>query len=151
MKKFFIYIAAVALLSSCTFTSKTMREPNTRLNLEMKDLSLSEQFTAEATSTKIFGIDFQRLFKRSEASVSKDGATAIANPLVFLASIPVIGTFAMDRTSNFAMYELMKAHPGYDVVFYPQFETIEERPIGLRLYRKTTVKVTARLAKMNGK
>ena len=44
----------------------------------------------------------------------------------------------------------MKANPGYDVVFYPQFETVTKKPvIGIGLFTKITkVKVTARLGKL---
>jgi hypothetical protein len=45
---------------------------------------------------------------------------------------------------------MMKNNPGYDVVFYPQYEAIVKRPvIGIGLiYKKITVKATARLGKM---
>lgn len=43
----------------------------------------------------------------------------------------------------------MNANPGYDVVVYPQYETKIERPIGLGIFKITTVKVTARLGKLN--
>ncbi len=128
---------------------KTMREPNVRVELKKSDFTLSEQVTAEATTTKVLSIDFARLFKKKTGAVETGAASAMIN----LSSIPVIGSIAFsdDPTKNYALYELMQKHPGYDVVFYPQFETTVARPalgIGF-LFKKTTVKATARLGKLN--
>lgn len=125
-----------------------MREPNMRLNFEKKDFTLSDQVTGEATATKILGIDFKRLFlKESGTNKSDNLATFIP---INIASIPVIGGFVVDQTSGYALYDLMKKNPGYDVVLYPQFETTVKRPIGLGfIYKITTVKVTGRLGKLN--
>lgn len=64
MRKINILIAVLflALFSSCTMYNKTMREPNVLFDLKKSDLTLSDQVTAEAKSTRIFGIDFERLF-----------------------------------------------------------------------------------------
>ena len=136
----------VATLSSCTTLSHTMREPNTRVELNKSDFTLSDQKTAEASSTKIIGIDWSRFFLSKEGAIEKDGAESIS-----LASIPVVGNFIVDRTVNYSLYELMNNNPGYDVVFYPQYETKVFRPIlGIGfLTKKTTVKTTARLGKLN--
>jgi len=55
-----------------------------------------------------------------------------------------------NRTANYSLYELMYQNPGYDVVFYPQYETVKNKPfLGLGfLYNKTTVRTTARLGKL---
>lgn len=145
MRKINIFLAVtiLALLSSCTMYNKTIREPNVRVELKKSDFTLSDQVTAEAKSTKIFGIDFERLFVQKTA-VSQGGSLNIS-----LANIPVIGNVVADKTANYALYELMVNNPGYDVIIYPQYETVVERPIGLGIYRITTVKVTARLGKLN--
>jgi hypothetical protein len=45
---------------------------------------------------------------------------------------------------------LMANNPGYDVVMYPQYVTTKVKPAGIGFFYKiTTVKVTARLAKLN--
>jgi hypothetical protein len=45
---------------------------------------------------------------------------------------------------------MMKANSGYDVIFYPQYETNEVRPNGIGILIKTkTIKATARLGKLN--
>jgi hypothetical protein len=68
-----------------------------------------------------------------------------------LASLPVVGNVLGDKTSNYALYELMNNNPGYDVIFYPQYEVKVVKPIiGIGFLTKiTTVKTTARLGKLN--
>ena len=141
-----VAIAIAIFLTSCTNINRSMREPNTRLNLEKKDFTLSDQVTGEATSTKIFGIDFKRLFLKESGSHINDNGGALPS----LASIPVIGGFIVDGTAGYALYDMMQKTPGYDVVLYPQYETKVKRPIGIGfLYKITTVKATARLGKLN--
>lgn len=126
-------------ITSCS-TSRMMREPNIRVELNKNDFILSEQVTGEAESIKVLGIDWKRLFKKTEGNVNRDGSASIS-----LSSIPVIGSFVSDRTSNYALYELMVKNPGYDVVIYPQIETIKKNYI---VFSKTSAKVTARLGKL---
>ena len=114
-------------------------------NNAKSDFALSNQVSAEAKTVKVLGIDWSRIFMVETGEVNKDGSSSA----VSAASIPVIGSFiGGDRTESYALYELMKSNPGYDVVFYPQFETKKYAP-GLGLfYNVTTVKATARLGKM---
>lgn len=151
MKKTIILfsLAIVALLSSCTSINKSIREPNTRLNLQKSDFTLSDQVIGEASTTQILGIDFARLFMKKSANVNKDGFPA--GPLgIDISSIPVIGGFVMNKTSSYALYDMMDKNKGYDVVFYPQYEVTVRRPIGFGfIYKVTTVKATARLGKLN--
>ena len=142
MKKAFLALTvAAALFSSCRSTNMMMREPNTRLNLEKKDFTLSDQVSAEATSTQILCINWARLFTKNTGSVSKDGEGCFAS---------VYGSMYCNPTASYALYNLMLANPGYDVVFYPQYNTKVSSPIGICfLYKKTTVKTTARLGKLN--
>jgi len=144
LKSFLVTGIAIATLSSCTTLNHSMREPNTRVNLNKSDFTLSDQVTESATSTTILGIDFARLFTQN-TGVVEGGAAAIS-----LASIPVVGKMLSDKTSNYSLYELMKSNPGYDVVFYPQYETKVVKPIfGIGFLTKiTTVKTTARLGKL---
>jgi hypothetical protein len=148
MKKILLTVTVVASLfmTSCTVNSRMMREPNTRLNLVKGDFTISEQFSADAEQTKILGIDFARIFKKEFGFTERDGGAGnIIN------SLPIIGSVLSTRANaaavqNYAMFNIMQDHKGYDVVFYPQFETSSFSFLGL--YRKTTVKVTARLAKL---
>lgn len=143
--KMLMFVAVIVAFSSCTTLNHSMREPNTLVNLNKNDFTLSEQVTAEATTTKILGIDFARLFTKKTGSVV-GGASSIS-----LASIPVIGNFVADKTANYSLYEMMNGNPGYDVVFYPQYETKVLKPVfGIGFITKiTTVKTTARLGKLN--
>lgn len=138
-----VIISGITLLSSCTSVYKNMREPNSRVDFTSKDFTFSEQKSAEAQETKIIGVDWKRLFKKEEGAVDKDQALGLS-----VASLPVIGTFLVDKASNYALYNLMQANPGYDVVFYPQYEKTVQYPILLPIYKKTTVTVKARLAKI---
>jgi hypothetical protein len=147
-----VNLLSVAVLSlfffaSCTSLSKSMREPNVRVNLVADDFAVSDQVSGTASSTKILSIDWQRLFNNESAEVS-NGTMNIS-----LASIPVVGSSISDRTVNYALYNLMYQNPGYDVVIYPQYTTKVQRPfLGLGfIYSKTTVKATARLGKLKSK
>jgi hypothetical protein len=141
---FLSIMTIVLFFSSCSSTLRTMREPNTRVNLVKNDFTLSEQVTSEATTTKILMIDFARIFNK-QMGVIEGGQVDL------MASIPVIGGFISDKTESYALHEMMKNNKGYDVVFYPQYEKKVNRPIlGMGfLFKKTTVKATARLGKLN--
>ena len=122
-----------------------MREPNVRVELNKNDFSLSKQVNAEAKCVKIIGIDFERLFTQKNTGNIGGGSASIS-----LASLPVVGNLLGDKTSNYALYELMITNPGYDVIFYPQYEVKVLKPIfGIGFLTKiTTVKTTARLGKL---
>lgn len=151
MKKTILFIMTVVLVSftNCTNINKSIREPNTRVNLEKKDFTLSDQVSGEATTTQILGIDFARLFLKKSGTVNKDGV--LNGPMgINLASIPVIGGYIINPTASYALYNIMENNKGYDVVFYPQYEVTVRRPIGLGfIYKVTTVKATTRLGKLN--
>lgn len=147
MKKTVLFVAFIGalILSSCTSVHKTMREPNVKVELERDDFELSQQVSAEATSVRVLGIDWKRLLNVERGSVEGWAFSAVN-----LGYIPIIGTGITEPTSFYALHEMMKNNPGYDVVFYPQYEAIVKRPvIGIGfIYKKTTVKATARLGKM---
>jgi hypothetical protein len=145
-RKISIIAAIIVVFSSCSTLNHSIREPDTRVNLSKNDFSLSEQVYAEAKSVKVLGIDWARFFNKKTADVDGEGT-----PSVSKACIPVIGNFLADKTANYALYELMTGNPGYDVVFYPQYETKVIRPVlGIGFFSKiTTVKTTARLGKLN--
>jgi len=136
---------AITTFSSCTTLNHSMREPNTRVNLNKSDFVLSDQVSAEAKCIKIIGIDFERIFMKKTGNIEGGGASNIS-----IASIPVVGNLVADKTTSYSLYELMNKNPGYDVVFYPQYETKVIKPIlGIGFITKiTTVKTTARLGKL---
>lgn len=142
MKKImFIAVIAMAFLSSCTSLKTTMKEPNVSFELYADNVYLSDQVSAEVTSTKIVGIDWSRLFDKTSG--------VIESPAISLASIPVVGNYMTNTTANIALFELMDKNKGYDVVFYPQYSTKIDKPFGMGLfYRIETVSVTSRLGKL---
>ena len=145
LMKFFSAIVVTAIFfSSCTTFNKSIREPNSRVDFKKEDFELSAQVSGEATTTKILNIDWARLFNKNTGSVD-----APVNG-ISLASLPVIGNILCDKTSNYALYEMMTNNQGYDVIFYPQYEIKVEKPfLGIGFFKKViTVKTTARLGKL---
>lgn len=144
----FLMLAGVSMatISSCTTYTKTMREPNSRVEFEKDDFTLSGQVSGSAKTVTVLCIDWERFFTKREGQVKGNSGS------ISFASIPVIGSVISDRTANYALYEMMQHNPRYDVVFYPQYETKVLRPIlGLGFLSKiTTVKATARLGRLNG-
>jgi hypothetical protein len=150
MIKLVMFVALIAAFSSCTTINHSMRHPNTLVNLNKSDFTLSEQVTGEATCTKILNIDFERLFTK-RTGVVEGGGMGLGASGISLAMIPVIGNFITDKTANYSLFNMMKDNPGYDVVFYPQYETKVLKPVlGIGFITTiTTVKTTARLGKLN--
>jgi len=118
-----------------------MKEADSYVRLERQNFDMSAQVSGEATSTRILGIDFSRLF------MQQSGAIDAARPGL-IASLPIIGTVLSDKVAGYALYNMMQANKGYDVIFYPQYEKVVERPIIIPIYTKTRVKATARLGKI---
>ena len=130
-KTLLVLLFATVLFSSCSSINSSMREPNMHVQFDKADFELTEQITAEASSTKVFGVDWKRLFNAQEGSI---GATA-----------SVFGSQPFNPTSKDALYNLLAANPGYDVIFYPQYEIYKKNFI---VFSKTTVKTTAKLGKI---
>ena len=144
MKKFRLLLIcgiAVLFMASCNTYRHSMREPNAYVELYSQDFDISEPVTGEATVVRIIGIDWEHTF----------GTTEIGSTPNFGTVVPVIGAQVADG-ANYALYNMMKRNPGYDVVMYPQVEVHRNAPVlGTDLYSKTTYKVTARLGKMKKK
>jgi len=133
MKKLLIALALVAgltLLSSCSASYKTIREPNVKIELYSADYTLSEPKTAEATITKVFMIDWEHLFNKKTADI---------NAAIFSSLMP-------SSDDSYAIYKILEENPGYDFVMYPQVTTETQNYI---IYSTTKVTVTARLGKFN--
>jgi hypothetical protein len=138
-------LIVLLMATSCTSLNQTMREPTSAVKFTKSDFSLSNQVSAQARTVTVLGIDWARLFSKKTGDVNAGSSSINA------ASIPVIGNLVSDRTKNYALYNLMNQNEGYDVVFYPQYETKVQKPVlGLGFLTKiTTVKTTARLGKIN--
>lgn len=143
--KLFIVVGFLALvMTSCHSYRYTMREPNSHVEFVASDFELSEPFTGEATVTRILWIDWERTFGTTTSGFVSKGV-----------ELPIVGnmvSYGVSGGANYALYDLLKKHPGYDVIFYPQVEVIRHAPVlGSGLYSTTTYKVTARLGKMKKK
>lgn len=172
MRRLFYLSLIFLALSSCRVSDYAMRSPHYRIDFRGDDFDFSEQVVAEASSTRVLMVDWNRLFKWDGGSARSDRfgdnfdnkqfyggvglSTAVnlasessANPALGLFSIPnipVIGNNQKGRMSAYALYNLMSENPGYDFVIYPQFET--ERFYVPLFYSKRKVKVTARLGRI---
>lgn len=147
------------LMSSCSITNKSMKTPNYHVEFYKTDFEYSEQVMASATSVRVLGIDWKRIFKWDVGMLESDrfyeipqqieiNSNVVANPVVGAVSaiIPVMGDYGKGKVSNYALHQLMVDNPGYDLVIYPQYEMHKFWiPI---FYSKTTVEVRARLGKI---
>lgn len=118
-----------------------MREPNSRVEFEKDDFIFSDQVEGSAKEVIVLGIDWNRIGHKHEGAIGSSKS-----------SIPIIGNIINSNKANsYALYNMMANHPGYDVVFYPQFHAHVSKPflgIGF-IYRKTETDVKARLGKIN--
>jgi len=134
--KLFLIAGVVTLLfAQCTVSSHSMKTPNNYIEFNKGDFEYSDQVSGEATEVKILGIDWARLFDKKMGEVS--GISGF--------EIPIIGSFLAKRVNMYAIYNMIKDNPGYDIVLYPQFETETVNQI---IIKTTKVKVTARLGKL---
>lgn len=149
---YWVLILSSIVFSSCSTTHKTISQPDTYLQLKRSDFEISELKTASATTKQILCIDWNRIFKKTKANGNNMKMNDI-DLWSFYYSYPVIGPIAydyiIDKTTDYAFYELMKTNPGYDVIMYPQVEREIKRPIGMGwIYREINVTVSGRLAKI---
>ena len=134
MKKSFIILLLTVIAfaaTSCSATLKSIQEPLVKFDLTSADYVLSEQVTGEAVVNRVFGVDWARLFTNNYGTIS----------------IPLVGVSNVSNLNmQYAIYDLIEKHPGYDFVMYPQFSTkVSGVP---NLFEKTEIKVTARLGKL---
>jgi hypothetical protein len=155
-----LVIGVIFLLSSCSVSNHSMKYPNYHIEFYKADFDYSPQVMAEATSVRILGIDWQRLFKWESGEIDSDrfeekkqnlaiSGTFYVDPIIGGLStiIPVLGDYGKGKVSSYALYRLMQENPGYDVVIYPQYET--KKYIIPIFYSRRTTRVTARLGKIN--
>ncbi|MCF0172419.1 MAG: hypothetical protein HUJ91_01575 [Bacteroidales bacterium] len=141
MKKFFLAALAAAtfILGGCSSYVKNLETSNSVLKLDVEDLEITEQITATATATTIFGINWAHLFSDQ---------AGVAGKMPY-----VIGGNVTTTARGLAVYNLLKENPGYDVVIYPHFDSEYHRPfLGISfITTKETTTVTARLGKLKTK
>lgn len=159
LKGVFLLLGVLILTSSCSITSRSMKTPKHHIEFYKNDFEYSKQVSAEASSTRIFMIDWQRLFSWENGATSDDSgteatqsiavsSTVVAETFVGVASmlIPVIGDYQKGKVNSYALHKLMKDNPGYDIVLYPQYES--KRFVIPFFYSKRHSKVSARLGKI---
>ncbi len=131
-----ILILTALFATGCSTTFRTMREPNVRFELTGEDYTLTEDAVeGEATVVYVLGIDWKRLFGRSDRA---DFNT------------PVMGTLDIIKgAETYAIYDLMEKNPGYDFVMYPQ--VTKEFYRVLPFYSRVKVTVRARLGKLKNR
>lgn len=140
LKVSLVALALLATVSSCTTYTKTMREPNARLEFEKDDFIFSEQVRGNAREVIVLGVDWNRLFRKESGDVRPTRV-----------NVPIIGSNIYNsKAASYALYNMMADHPGYDVVFYPQYSAKVTRPvIGIGfIVRITDIDVKARLGKI---
>lgn len=120
------------VISSCTTLKKKMRESNTIVEFKKEDFILTEQVTGTAKQIKVVGIDWGRLFKKEQGKT-------VSTPLIGGRTVP-------GKMESYALHDMLYSNMGYDVVFYPSYETT--RLNVLFLFTKTEVTVRARLGKL---
>jgi hypothetical protein len=145
MKKlFFLFCMAViaASFTRCRTAGNAVASQNILYEFGRNDMDVSDQKTAEATSTKILGIDFARLFNKESGNFNSEGYVGVVK-----GQIPVVGIIINPtRVQNYALYNLFKSEPSYDFVLYPRFEQ-ETKGIPF-IFTTTKAKVTAKLGKI---
>lgn len=161
MKKLVLMVFTAVLMTSCSATHKTMKNPDSHIQFNKSDFTVTGQASASASTTRILGIDWERLFQKKKFG-QVDQQVSSLTPLS-AASVPVIGSaitnlssggiFSLfrDNTASIATHNLITKNNSNDVVLYPRYQTTTAKPIlGIGfIYKKTEVKVTARLGRLN--
>lgn len=155
-----ITLMVTAFLTSCSVNNQSIKYPNYHIEFYKADFEYSKQVSAEATSIRVLGIDWKRLFNWETGLIDSDRFNEIGTQNVAIsgsivessivggisAIVPVLGDYGKGKVSRYALYKLMRNNPGYDVIIYPRYEI--QRNFFPFIYSKRTVKVTARLGKI---
>lgn len=141
------YAVLAFSLVGCSSAYKSVYAPNNFVQFKKEDFEYSAQVSGEATETKILGIDWSRLFSSNSGNIG--GYSSQAGSIITM--IPIIGglldpTLATSKVNGYAVYNIIKDNPGYDAVFYPQYDYSATR--FLFFYSTAKTKVTTRLAKI---
>lgn len=139
--KLSLVVFGMIALASCSITNRSIKEANSHVRFVHQDFEYSDQVSGEAETVRVLGVDWKRLFKKGKHANAESQISSLD-----LANLPVIGNVMREKTYNLALYEALNANPGYDVIMYPQYEKHTKGfPF---IYTRTTVKATARLAKL---
>lgn len=134
-------------LMGCSSAYKSVYAPANFVQFKKEDFEYSNQVSGEASETKILGIDWARLFNTNGGNIG--GYSSAAGSVI--SSVPIIGNvldpaLAATRVNGYAVFNIIKDNPGYDAVFYPQYDYTSKS--FLFFYKTSKTKVTTRLAKI---
>jgi hypothetical protein len=141
-----------------------MKESNYQIFLSKSDISYTEHKTGEAEQTKVFGIDWNRLFgKYNLGGLNTLPSEPFADNSTFQGSTSFVGgvngnsnvvsqitnivglSTNTNKIENFALHDLISKNPGYDMIMFPQFEVQKQ---WFLIGSKSKVIVKARMAKI---
>lgn len=162
MRKLLLLVCCAVLITSCSSTMKTMKNPDSNIEFSKSDFTISGQASASHSSTRILGIDWENLFKNGKSGdvrqqkSSMTPSTAMI-PIVGGIDLPSVGFLEnifgifFDQSKEIATHNLITKNADSDVVIYPRYKVTVSKPIlGLGfIYKKTDVTVTARMGKLN--
>lgn len=140
MKKSIIVMTVIAasfLFGACTSTSINSpgaSKPDTKLNFNKADIKVGPAVTGEATHTKLFGINFARLFTSFKGNVD-DGSSVAAS------SIPVIGGLLAPAACTEATFNALQKAPEADFLMSPR---VENKSSWMIIVSTQTCKVSAK-------
>lgn len=148
MKFYTLLKIAVAFMSlymmGCSSAYKSVYSPSNFVQFKKEDFEYSNQVSGEASETKILGIDWSRLFNTNGGNIGGYSGSSMV-------SIPIIGSvldpaLSATKVNGYAVFNIIKDNPGYDAVFYPQYDYTAKS--FLFFYKTSKTKVTTRLAKI---
>lgn len=131
MKKIILLVILGILVTSCSTLTSSIKNPSNYIEFTKNDFEYTKQVSSSSSVDFLFGFSLTNTRKKGKFS---RGTTAIVG----------FSLSKLSKAENMAIYDLLKANPGYDVVLYPKFDT---KMSGFIL-TKAEVKVTARLAKL---
>ncbi|CAM1364568.1 conserved exported protein of unknown function [Tenacibaculum soleae] len=130
MKRVLLALVTLVLLSSCSVSTSSIKNPNNYVEFVKNDFEYTDQVTSSSKIDFLFGIPLSNTRKVGKFSKNSVKFIGFRNKL--------------NKAEDVAIYSLLKKYPGYDVVLYPKFET---KSSGF-IFTSAEVKVTARLAKL---
>ena len=143
MKSKILFIITIYLfVSGCTMVNHSVPTPM----IYLSDLNISDEVWGQAKSTKILGVDLQRLMKRNIESANVGLSTTSIQPITLVnygaTDSQILGLTIID-TESLALNDLLNKNKEYDVLISPKFSKTTEGfwPI----YWTETVMVKARV------
>ena len=110
--KILFFITILLFISSCTMVNHSVSTPI----IYLSDLNVSDEVWGQAKSTKVLGIDFQRLLKRNIESANV-GLSTTSIPIFTVGNIgaPAVQTIGISiiDTESLALNDLLNKNKEY--------------------------------------